>query len=390
MEFFPDVFEIFEMPEELKLLRDSTRKLVNEKLIPREREIDETGKIPEDLLNTFKELGYFGITIPQEYGGIGAGFTGYVLVQEELARTHECFNAIISANNGIGSLGILYDGTEEQKKKYLPRLASGEWLASFALTEPNAGSDAASIKTRAVKEGSKYILNGTKHFITRGDIADIFIVMAVTDPSKGARGISAFIVEKNFPGVRVARRHESMGSDVVGQAEIVFEDAEVPEENLIGEEGKGFKTAQKVLNDGRLGMAARALGTSKRLFEEAVRYSTERVQFGQPICQFQGIQWMLAEVAALIYHMQWAVYSTALLHEKRPRINKEASIVKFMATEWAWRIADIALQIHGGMGYMKDFPIERFLRDLRALRIVEGTTEIHKNIIAREILRMAG
>lgn len=386
----PDVFDIFPLPEELKLLRDSTRKLVNEEFIPREKEIDEKGYMPEDLINKLRELGYFGITIPEKYGGIGAGQLGYMLVQEELGRTHECFNAILSANNGIGALGILYAGTEEQKNKYLPKIASGEYISAFALTEPGAGSDAGSIKTRAVKRGNKYILNGTKHFITRADIAHIYFVLAVTNPERGTKGISAFIVERNFPGVKIPRKHNSMGSDIIGQAEILFEDAEVPEENLVGKEGEGFKIAMKVLNDGRLNIASRALGASKRLLEMALNYSRERVQFGQPIANFQGIQWMLAEMATLIYHMQCAIYSTGILHTRGKKTGMEVSAVKLFASESAWKIADMALQIFGGMGYMKDVPVERFLRDLRAYRIVEGTSEIHKLIIARELLRYAG
>lgn len=387
MIIFPDVFDIFSLPEDLKLLRDGTRKLVNEEFIPREKEIDEKEIMPEDLFKKLRELGYFGITIPEKYGGIGAGQLGYMLVQEELGRTHECFNAVLSANNGIGSLGILFSGTEEQKQKYLPKLAAGEWISAFALTEPGAGSDAASIKTKAEKKGDRYLINGTKHFITRGDIADLLFVIAVTDASKGAKGISAFIVEKSFPGVRVARRHNTMGSDVIGQAEIVFEDAEVPEENLVGKEGEGFKVALKALSYGRLNIASRALGVSKRLFEMALSYSRERNQFGQPIGNFQGIQWMLSEMATLIYHMQCAIYASGIYNEKVKRAYKEVSMVKLFSSENAWKVADMALQIFGGMGYMKDLPVERFLRDLRAYRIVEGTSEIQRVIIARELMR---
>lgn len=378
----------YKFPEEIDILRQTTRKLVNKELIPLERNLKDGDEIPREIVNKFRELGYFGITIPEEYGGMGAGLLGYIVVQEELGRTLDCFNLLISANNGIGSLGILYFGTEEQKKKYLPKLASGEWISAFALTEPGAGSDASSIKTRAEKKGDRYILNGTKHFITRADIADVFTVIAVTDPEKRAKGgFSAFIIEKGFRGFKVARIHESMGSDIIKQGELVFEDCEVPEENLIGSEGDGFRVAMKVLSEGRLGIGARAVGASRRLFEESVKYAKERVQFGKPIAEFQGIRWLLAEMATLILASRSMLYNVALRREKGEEVIAEASMVKFFSTENAWKIADMALQIHGGYGYMRESGIERLLRDIRSMRIIEGTSEIQKLVIARNILK---
>lgn len=378
----------YEFPEEINMLKWTTRKFVDKELIPLEKKLKDGDRIPEEIIRKFRELGYFGITIPQDYGGMGAGILGYIVVQEELGRTLDCFNLLISANNGIGSLGILYFGTEKQKKKYLPKLASGEWISAFALTEPGAGSDAGSIKTRAVKKGDRYILNGTKHFITRADISDIFIVIAVTDPEKRAKGgFSAFIVEKGFKGFNLARIHESMGSDIIKQGELVFEDCEVPAENLIGKEGDGFKVAMKVLAEGRLGIGARAVGAARRLFEESVKYAKERVQFGKPIAEFQGINWILAEMATLIFASRSMLYNVALRREKGEEVIAEASMVKYFATENAWKIADMALQIHGGYGYMKESGIERMLRDIRSMRIIEGTSEIQKLLIARHILK---
>jgi acyl-CoA dehydrogenase len=378
----------FELPEELNLLRETTAKVVQKELVPLEKKLKDGDPIPSEVIKIFRELGFFGITIPQEYGGMGLGILGYIVVQEELGKTLDCFNLLISGNNGIGSLGILYFGSEEQKRKYLPRMASGEIISAFALTEPGAGSDAQSIKTRAEKKGDFYILNGTKHFITRADIADVFTVIAVTDPQKKARGgFSAFIVEKGMKGFKITKTHETMGSDIVKQGELVFEDCEVPAENLIGNEGDGFKVAMSVLAEGRLGIGARAVGASIRLFEEAVKYSKERVQFGQPICEFQGIRWMLSEMATTILAARSMLYAVALRRHKGEDVTAEASMVKLFATENAWRIGDMALQIFGGYGYMKDYPVERILRDIRSMRIIEGTSEIQKLVIARAILK---
>ncbi len=378
----------FELPEELNLLRETTQRIVQKELIPLEKKLKDGDRVPPEIVKMFRDLGFFGITIPQEYGGMGLGILGYIIVQEELGKTLDAFNLLISGNNGIGSLGVLYFGSEEQKKKYLPKMASGEIISAFALTEPGAGSDAQSIKTRAERKGDFYILNGTKHFITRADIADVSTVIAVTDPQKRARGgFSAFIVEKGMKGFRIARTHETMGSDIVKQGELVFEDCEVPAENLIGNEGDGFKVAMSVLAEGRLGIGARAVGASIRLLDEAIKYSKERVQFGQPICEFQGIRWMLSDMATSILAMRSMLYCVALRRDKGEDVTSEASMVKLFATETAWRIADMALQIFGGYGYMKDYPVERLLRDIRSMRIIEGTSEIQRLVIARTLLK---
>ena len=375
------------LPEEMRILQKSTRKFAQKELLPVVKEIDEKEEIPARIIERFKELGYFGMTIPQEFGGMGMGTMAFCLVQQELAKIDNCFNLLISGNNGIGSMAILLDGSAILKEKYLSKLASGKNISAFALSEPGAGSDAAAIQCKAEKRGNKYILNGMKHFITRGDIADIFTVMAVTDREKRAHGgISAFIVEKGFPGFSLGRVQKSMGPEEIKQTELVFENCEVPEENLIGEEGKGFATAMKVLDNGRLFCSARALGIAERLLKMSVDYANQRVQFGKPIAARQAIQWMIADMAIEIYATKCMVYTAAQKKERGEKLDLEPSIIKVYATEMVNRAADSALQIHGGMGYMKDFPIEKIYRDVRVMRIYEGTSEIQRMIIARGLL----
>ncbi len=379
---------MIELSEELKMVREQTRRFVDREAIPREMELEEADAVPPDIVAKLRELGYFGIKTPEKYGGLGLGLVGYCVVQREFGRTHPAINLIISGNNSIGAMGILNDGTEEQKQKYLPRLAKGELIAALALTEPDAGSDAAAISTHAEKKGDRWIINGMKHFITRGNIADIYTVMAVTDKEKRARGgITAFIVEKDAPGLVVGNLQRSMGSDTVGQAEIFFEDCEIPEENVIGEVGRGFRVVMKVLEDGRIGQGARALGAAERLLELSTDWAKQRMQFGKPISERQAIQWMLVDMARDIYATECMVFDAATLKDAGERIPRKASIVKLFASEMAFRAADSALQIHGGTGYMKESPVEFFFRELRLLRIIEGTNEIQRLVISREILK---
>jgi len=376
------------LPEDIKLIQDQTRRLVERELAPRTKEIEDACEIPDDLLNKLRQLGYFGITIPERYGGMGLGALAYCVVQEELARAHAGFNLIISGNNGIGARAIVIDGTDEQRERYLPLLARGEKIAAFALTEPGAGSDAAAIETTAARDGDDFILNGLKHFITRGDVADIFTVIALTDRKLRARGgITAFIVEKGTPGFRLGRVQESMGSDVVKQAELVFEDTRVPAANVIGEVGWGFRTTVKVLDHGRLSTGARAIGVSQKLLDMSIDYAKQRVQFGRPIADNQAIQWMLVDMATNIYASRCMVRDAAWRLDKGERVSDQVSMIKVFATEMAGRAADRALQIHGGTGYMKDFPIESIYRDVRMMRIVEGTSEVHRMRVARSLLR---
>lgn len=382
----------FTIPENYRMMAETVRKFVERELEPISKQVEEEDRIPEEIVQKMRELGLFGLSIPEEYGGLGLGTLGECIVYEELSKTNACFRTRIGTNNGIGSQGILIDGTEEQKRKYLPKIASGEWTACFALTEPEAGSDAANIKTKAELKGDHWVLNGRKCFITNGDIADVATVFAVTDPQKRAKGgITAFIVEKTFPGFYVGTIEKKMGLRGSHTAELIFEDCIVPRENVIGGDamiGHGFKTAMKVLDKGRLTMGACAVGAAQKLLELSVKYAKQRVQFGRPIAEFQAIQFMLAEMATSIYAARQMVYHAAWLRDQRgSAVVKEASMVKLFCTEMVNRVADMALQIHGGMGYMKDYPIERFYRDVRLMRIYEGTSEIQKIVIARELLK---
>lgn len=382
----------FTIPENYRMMAETVRRFVERELEPISKQVEEEDRIPEEVVQKMRELGLFGLSIPEEYGGLGLGTLGECIVYEELSKTNACFRTRIGTNNGIGSQGILIDGTEEQKRKYLPKIASGEWTACFALTEPEAGSDAANIKTKAELRGDHWVLNGRKCFITNGDIADVATVFAVTDPQKRAKGgITAFIVEKTFPGFYVGTIEKKMGLRGSHTAELVFEDCIVPRENVIGGDamiGQGFKTAMKVLDKGRLTMGACAVGAAQKLLELSIKYAKQRVQFGRPIAEFQAIQFMLAEMATNIYAARQMVYHAAWLRDQRgTSVIKEASMVKLFCTEMVNRVADMALQIHGGLGYMKDYPIERFYRDVRLMRIYEGTSEIQKIVIARELLK---
>jgi acyl-CoA dehydrogenase len=378
----------YELPENLRLMRDSARRFVKNELEPISQKVEEEEKIPESVVQKMREMGFFGMSIPEEYGGMGLGTLGECVMNEEFGRVNSSFRSRFGTNNGIGSQGILIDGTPEQKEKYLPRIASGEWTAAFALTEPNAGSDAANIQTKAEKKGDVYLLNGLKHFITNGDIADVVTVMAVTDKTKGPRGVTAFIVEKTFPGYSVGKIDKKMGIHGNNTSEIVFEDCQVPVKNIIGlEEGRGFVTAMKVLEKGRITIAAVCVGTAQYCLDTSIAYSKQRVQFGKPICANQAIQWMLADMAISIYTARQIVYHAAWCRDQKQRVTQQAAMVKVYCTEMVNRVVDSALQIHGGMGYMKESPIERIYRDMRLYRIFEGTSEVQRMVIARELLK---
>ena len=378
----------FEIPESVRLMRDTVRRFVKNDLEPISQQVEEQGEIPESIVQKMRDLGFFGLAIPEEYGGMGLNTLGECILNEELGQTNVCFRSRFGTNNGIGTQGILIDGTPEQKEKYLPRCASGEWTAAFALTEPNAGSDAANIQTKAVKKGDVYLLNGLKHYITNGDIADVSTVMAVTDKEKGARGVTAFIVERTFPGYSVGKIDKKMGIHGNNTAEIVFEDCQVPAANIIGGvEGKGFATAMKVLEKGRITIGAVCVGQAQYVLNLSLEHSKQRVQFGKPISANQAIQWMLADMAISIYAGRQMVYHTAWCRDQKQRVTQQAAMVKVYCTEMANRAADSAVQIHGGMGYMKESPVERVYRDMRLFRIFEGTSEIQRMVIARELLK---
>jgi acyl-CoA dehydrogenase len=381
----------FEIPENLRIMQDTIRRFVNQDLEPMSQKVEEEDCIPEEIVQQMRELGLFGLSIPEEYGGLGLGTVGECLVYEELSKTNAAFRSRIGTSNGIGSMGILFDGTEEQKQKYLPRIASGEWTSCFALSEPEAGSDAANIKTTADRDGDYFVLNGLKHFITNGDVADIATVIALTDKDKRTRGgITAFVAEKGTPGFSVGTIERKMGLRGSHTCELIFDNCRVPVAQVIGGEpliGQGFKTAMSVLDKGRLTMGACALGAAQKLIDLSIEYAKQRIQFGKPIAQFQSVGNMLADMATEIYAARQMLYHAAWLRDQGKKVIKEASMVKLFCTEMACRVANNAVQIFGGMGYMKDCPVERFYRDLRLYTIYEGTSEIQRLVIARELTK---
>ena len=377
--------------ETMQILLDSIRSFVNEVLIPQEEAIAETDEIPESTISQMRDMGLFGLTIPEEFGGLGVTMEEEVSIAFELGRASPAFRSFIGTNNGIGSIGILLDGTEEQKAAYLPRLANGEILSAFCLTEPDSGSDAASLKTTAVKDGDGYRINGTKRFITNAPHADIFTVMARTDPEiKGSKGISAFVVDASTQGITIGKRDKKMGQKGAHTADVIFDDVRVPGSALLGgQEGVGFKTAMKVLDKGRLHIAAIAVGAAERVLEESLRYAMEREQFGRPIAEFQLIQGMLADSKAEIYAARCMVLDAARKRDEGGNVSTEASCAKMFATEMCSRVADRGVQIHGGAGYISEYAVERFYRDVRLFRLYEGTTQIQQVIISRNMIREA-
>ena len=375
----------------LKQLLSTIHDFVQKELRPLEHEVDETDAIPDHIVRQMKDLGLFGLTIPEEYGGLGITMEEEVLVALELGQTSAAFRSLIGTNNGIGSSGIIIDGTDEQKQKYLPAYASGKIIGSFCLTEPDSGSDAASLKTSAVKDGDYYILNGTKRFITNAPRASTFTVMARTNPEiKGASGISAFLVEAGTVGLSLGKIDKKMGQKGSYTCDVIFDQCRVHKDQLIGGvEGVGFKTAMKVLDKGRLHIAAYSVGMAERMLDDALNYAIERKQFGQPIANFQLIQAMLADSKAEIYASKCMVIDAARRRDLGENISTEASCSKMFATEMCGRVADRCLQIHGGAGYISEYSIERFYRDVRLFRLYEGTTQIQQIIIARDMIKAA-
>jgi acyl-CoA dehydrogenase len=378
-------------PQTLNLLIDSVARFVRTRLVPVESVVAETDEIPAGLIHDMRELGLFGLSIPEEFGGLGLTMEEEVKVAFELAWTSPAFRSLIGTNNGIGSQGLIIDGTIEQKETYLPRLASGDLIASFALTEPDAGSDAASLRTTAIREGDVYILNGTKRYITNAPEAGIFTVMARTDSTiKGAAGISAFLVEASTPGLTLGKRDIKMGQKGAHTCDVIMENCRVPVANLIGgKEGVGFKTAMKVLDKGRIHIAAVCVGAAERMLADSLAYAMQRQQFGKPIADFQLIQAMLADSKAEIYAARSMVIDAARRRDEGEDISTEASCCKLFASEMCGRVADRAVQIHGGAGYIADYAVERFYRDVRLFRIYEGTTQIQQLLIARNMIRAA-
>lgn len=375
----------FELPEEIVQMKRTIREFIDNEVEPLAMQIEENDQVPDTLLEKSKELGLFGLSIPEEYGGMGLNMVGKCALFEELGKTINGYTTILGAHNGIGSVGIVEFANEEQKQRYLPKMASGEYIGAFALTEPEAGSNAANLKTTAVKKGDRYILNGQKIYITNAPIADVFTVMAVTDKSQGAKGITSFIVEKNFPGFHVGSIEKKMGLHGSHTAQLYFEDLEVPEENVLGVPGQGYVNALKILANGRAGLAARCLGSCQYLLDKSLAYAIQREQFGKPIFEQQIIQHYLAEMALDIETLRSFIYRVAWMTDQGMNVIKEAAMVKLYGSEVYNRVADKAVQIHGGIGYIAEYPIERFYRDARITRIYEGTSEIQKNIIASRL-----
>ncbi|KKB41613.1 acyl-CoA dehydrogenase family protein [Bacillus thermotolerans] len=375
----------FELDEDIQFLKRNVRDFIQNEVEDVAMQIEREDKIPSRIVEMSKELGLFGFSIPEKYGGLGIGMVGKCALYEEIGATHNGYTTLIGAHTGIGTVGIVEMGNEEQKRKYLPDMAAGDRIGAFALTEPSAGSNATNLKTAAIKKGDKYILNGTKHYITNAVEADVFTVMAVTDPSEGAKGITSFIVEKGFPGFRVGAVEEKMGLRGSHSAEVIMEDCEVPAENVLSEEGRGYVNALKILANGRAGLAARNLGSCQKLLDLSVRYAQERVQFDVPIIEHQAVAHMLSEMAVDIEALRSFTYRVAWMVDEGKKIIKEAAMLKLFGSEVYNRVADKAVQVHGGIGYISDYPIERFYRDARITRIYEGTSEIQKNIIAAQL-----
>ena len=374
--------------ETIKQLVDLIERFVRERLVPNEERLASEGRLPDDILEEMKALGLFGLTIPEEYGGLGLTMEEEILVSIALGRTSPAFRSIMGTNNGIGSAAVVFNGTEEQKQKYLPRYASGDWISCFCLTEPEAGSDAASLRTTAVRDGDHYIINGTKRYITNAKVAHTFNVMARTDPdNKGARGISSFIVERDTPGVTLGSVDKKMGQAGSMTCDVIFEDCRVPAENLIGGEGEGFVTAMKVLDRGRLHISGVSVGVAERLIHDSLEYALQRKQFGKPIAEQQLIQGMLADSQTETYAAKCMTLETARKRDSGENVSTESSACKLFATEMVGRVADRAVQIHGGAGYMSEYAVERFYRDVRLFRLYEGTSQIQQVIIARNMMR---
>jgi alkylation response protein AidB-like acyl-CoA dehydrogenase len=381
----------FTFTEEQNMLRDMVRKFTDNEVKPLAPKIDKEKWVPLDLLKKGAELGLLGIPFPEAYGGAGFGEVGYCILMEEIARGCASTTVTFGAHIGLAGMSIHIGGNDDLKQRYLAPLIQGTIVGAYALTEPQAGSDAAAIETQAVRDGDHYVLNGSKLWITNGDVADIVVVYAVTDRALRARGgITAFVVETATPGFSAHRIEDKMGLRGSATAELVFQDVRVPKENVLGEIGKGFVIAMKTLDASRLSLAAGCVGASKELIAMSVDFSNKRKAFGHSISQFQAIQWMLADMTAEVFMMESMVYRTAWMADQGQKFTRESAICKMMCSEGLDRIADRAVQIHGGMGYMGEYPVERFYRDSRINRIFEGTNEIQRLVIAEDVIKKGG
>lgn len=377
----------FNLTEEQQLIKQNAREFALEHVEPIAAELDKTGRYPAETVKKLAELDFMGMPYPSEYGGAGADYLSYILVVEELSRSCAATGIIYSAHCSLASWPIYKWGSEELKQKYLTPMCKGEKLGAFALTEPGAGTDAASGQCTAKLDGDEYVLNGTKCFITNGGVADVYIIFALTDPSLGVKGLSAFVVEANLPGFEIGKHEDKMGIRGSQTTELIFKNCRIPKANLIGKEGKGFGIAMATLDGGRVGVAAQALGIAQAALDEAIKFSKERVQFGKPIATKQAIQWMLADMATRLQAARLLTYQAAAMKDEDKPFSKEAAMAKMFASETADFVCSKAIQIHGGYGYIKDFKVERLYRDAKICTIYEGTNEVQRMVVSGSILR---
>lgn len=380
---------MFGLTEEQEQLRKEVRGFAEREILPHVMEWDEASRFPQEVVKKLGTMGLMGVIFPEELGGSGMGYVEYVLAVEELSRVDGSIGIIVASHNSLCTNHIMLCGNDDQRKRWIPKLASGEWLGAWGLTEPGSGSDAGGARTTAVKSGERWILNGTKTFITNGTYADCAVVLAVTDRERGTRGISGFVVEKGTKGFRPGKKENKLGLRASDTAELIFEDCEVPEQNLVGKVGEGFKDAMRVLDGGRISIAALSLGIARGALDAALRYSQQRRQFGKAISEFQAIQFKLATMATELDAAWLLTMRAAQMKDKGLKVTLESSMAKLYASEVACRICDESVQIHGGYGFIKDYPAEKFYRDVKLCTIGEGTSEIQRMVIARELLGKA-
>jgi alkylation response protein AidB-like acyl-CoA dehydrogenase len=378
----------FVLTEDQEHLRRELREFASREIAPYVRSWDQSGEFPMAAVKKLGAMGLLGVIIPQEYGGAGLGYVDYVLAIEELSSVDGSIGLTLAAHNSLGTNHIFLAGNEAQKRRYIPRLAGGDWLAAWGLTEPGSGSDASNARTTALKKSGCYVLNGSKTFITNGRYADVAVVIAVTDKSQGTHGLSAFVVEKGTKGFRAGKKEDKLGLRASDTSELIFENCEIPEENLLGVVGEGFIDAMRVLDGGRISIAALALGIGRGALDAALAYVKERRQFGKAIAEFQGIQWKLADMATELDAARLLTQRAAVLKDAGRKVTRESSMAKLFASEVAVKICDEAVQLFGGYGFIKDYPVEKFYRDVKLCTIGEGTSEIQRMVIAREILKV--
>ena len=379
----------FTLTEDQEQLRREIRDFAAREIAPNVLRWDEASEFPMEVVKQLGQMGLLGVIFPPELGGAGLGYVDYMLAIEELSAVDGSIGIIVAAHNSLCTNHIFLAGNDAQRQKYIPKLASGKWLGAWGLTEPGSGSDAAGARTTAVRKGDRWVLNGNKTFITNGHYADVSVVIAVTDKSQGTHGLSAFIVEKGTPGFRPGKKENKLGLRASDTSELIFEDCEVPAENLLGKEGEGFVDAMRTLDGGRISIAALSLGIGRGALDASVKYVKQRKQFGKAIAEFQGIQWKLADMATELDAARLLTLRAAVLKDAGQRVTRESSMAKLYASEVAVRICDEAVQLHGGYGFIKDYPVEKFYRDVKLCTIGEGTSEIQRMVIGREILKVS-